>query len=249
MTGVQTCALPICRVVEGLFAAGECSCVSVHGANRLGGNSLLDACLFGTRAGEAIAARIARHPVADPIAMDDPDVAEADELLAEAVDARSAARAAELKTLLEGAVEPAGDGSEENADTQDDNPYRLMARLGAVMERAAAVRCDAAGLAEAAEAVERELRPRAEALRAHDRTPVFNQEVTAIWEARHLVTLAGAVLAASAAREESRGSLKRTDFPERDDERFLAHSMTRADGTVAWQPVRIVDVPPKKREY
>ena len=235
------------RVVEGLFAAGECSCVSVHGANRLGGNSLLDACLFGTRAGEAIAARIARHPVADPTVMDDPDVAEADGRLAEAVDARSAARDAELRTLLDGA--DAGDISEKTDAASDDNPYRLMARLGAVMERAAAVRCDAAGLAEAADAVERELRPRAEALRAHDGTPVFNQEVTAIWEARHLVTLAGAVLAASAAREESRGSLKRTDFPERDDERFLAHSMTRADGTVAWQPVRIVDVPPKKREY
>ena len=40
------------QVVDGLFAAGECSCVSVHGANRLGGNSLLDACLFGTRAGQ-----------------------------------------------------------------------------------------------------------------------------------------------------------------------------------------------------
>ena len=43
------------HIVEGLFAAGECSCVSVHGANRLGANSLLDACLFGSRAGEAIA--------------------------------------------------------------------------------------------------------------------------------------------------------------------------------------------------
>ena len=49
------------QVVDGLFAAGECSCVSVHGANRLGGNSLLDACLFGTRAGQTMAARIAEN--------------------------------------------------------------------------------------------------------------------------------------------------------------------------------------------
>ena len=60
-------------VVEGLFAAGECSCVSVHGANRLGGNSLLDACLFGTRAGESLAARIAQSPVDDPMRGADAD--------------------------------------------------------------------------------------------------------------------------------------------------------------------------------
>ena len=54
------------QVVDGLFAAGECSCVSVHGANRLGGNSLLDACLFGTRAGQTMAARIAENPVDSP---------------------------------------------------------------------------------------------------------------------------------------------------------------------------------------
>lgn len=60
-------------VVEGLFAAGECSCVSVHGANRLGGNSLLDACLFGTRAGESLAARIAQSPVDDPMRDADAD--------------------------------------------------------------------------------------------------------------------------------------------------------------------------------
>ena len=55
-------------VVDGLFAAGECSCVSVHGANRLGGNSLLDACLFGTRSGKAMAERVVDNPVNDPMA-------------------------------------------------------------------------------------------------------------------------------------------------------------------------------------
>lgn len=45
------------HIVDGLYAAGECACVSVHGANRLGGNSLLDACLFGTRAGAMVALR------------------------------------------------------------------------------------------------------------------------------------------------------------------------------------------------
>ncbi|MBM6700156.1 FAD-binding protein [Bifidobacterium pullorum subsp. saeculare] len=219
------------HTVEGLFAAGECSCVSVHGANRLGGNSLLDACLFGTRAGRAIAARIAEAPVAG-----EPDPTSAD-----AVDQASRARGEQLAQLLAGA-----DGAN---GAMDDNPYALMARLGGVMERAAAVRCDAASLAAALEELRGDLEPRAEVLRAHEGTAALNQEVTAIWEVRHLVELGEAVLVASDARHESRGSLKRTDFPERDDERFLAHSMTDASGAVSWQPVHIEDYPPQAREY
>ena len=239
--------------VEGLYAAGECSCVSVHGANRLGGNSLLDACLFGTRAGRALAARITDAPVDDPIAGDDPDVQDADETRAQAVDAAAGDRERELKELLtprDDASDPTSQPADGRAgQTVDDNPYRLMAELGTVMERAAAVRCDAASLETALHVIDGELAPRAAALAAHDGTAAFNQEVTAIWEARHLIALARAVLAASDARHESRGSLKRNDFPQRDDERYLAHSMTDASGRVAWQPVHIVDVPPRKREY
>ena len=211
-------------VVEGLFAAGECACVSVHGANRLGGNSLLDACLFGTRAGKAIGAHIAM-PATD------------DERSAEAMEAAVAARTDELHAML-------SDGHD-----HEDNPYRLMADLGTAMERAAAVRCDDKTLNEAAETLDDAFTPRAAALVAHDDSPTFNQEITAIWEARHLVELGKALLAASRARHESRGSLRRTDYPQRDDEHFLAHSMTNADGTVDWQPVHIVDVPPKQRAY
>ena len=220
------------HIVEGLYAAGECSCVSVHGANRLGGNSLLDACLFGTRSGRALAARIAALQASGESDAVDP-------ALAEATEAARAARQGELDTLLAGNPDEAP-GS---------NPYQLMADLGSVMERAAAVRCDAQSLATALETIDNDLAPRAQALAAHDKAATFNQEVTAIWEVRHLITLAQAVLTASDARHESRGSLKRTDFPERDDEHFLAHSMTDAAHEVSWQPVHIVDMPPKKREY
>lgn len=220
------------HIVEGLYAAGECSCVSVHGANRLGGNSLLDACLFGTRSGRALAARIAALQASGESDAVDP-------ALAEATEAARAARQGELDTLLAGNPDEAP-GS---------NPYQLMADLGSVMERAAAVRCDAQSLATALETIDNDLVPRAQALAAHDKAATFNQEVTAIWEVRHLITLAQAVLTASDARHESRGSLKRTDFPERDDEHFLAHSMTDAAHEVSWQPVHIVDMPPKKREY
>ena len=220
------------RVVEGLYAAGECSCVSVHGANRLGGNSLLDACLFGTRSGRSIAARIAQ-------AESSGEAEAADAALEETVETARAARQSELDMLLAGNAD----------DAADDNPYQLMAELGSTMERAAAVRCDAQSLATAIETIDNDLAPRAQALAAHDKAATFNQEITAIWEVRHLITLAQAVLAASDARHESRGSLKRTDFPDRDDEHFLAHSMTDAAHEVSWQPVHIVDMPPKKREY
>lgn len=220
------------RVVEGLYAAGECSCVSVHGANRLGGNSLLDACLFGTRSGRSIAARIAQ-------AESSGEAEAADAALEETVETARAARQSELDMLLAGNAD----------DVADDNPYQLMAELGSTMERAAAVRCDAQSLATAIETIDNDLAPRAQALAAHDKAATFNQEITAIWEVRHLITLAQAVLAASDARHESRGSLKRTDFPDRDDEHFLAHSMTDAAHEVSWQPVHIVDMPPKKREY
>ena len=219
------------HTIEGLYAAGECSCISVHGANRLGANSLLDACLFGARAGRSLASRIVETAASGETDIVDD---EQDAAMSTALDARQN----ELDALLAGA-----------SDSTDDNPYRLMAELGSTMERAAAVRCDADSLAKAIATIDDDLTPRAQALAAHDKAATFNQEITAIWEAQHLVELAKTMLTASDARHESRGSLKRTDFPDRDDEHFLAHSMTDAAHEVSWQPVHIVDMPPKKREY
>ena len=257
------------QLVEGLFAAGECSCVSVHGANRLGGNSLLDACLFGERAGMAIADRIERNPAAvesdakyaadaaqamvDSVdSAESPDSAVGDDPLSAALRQASASRARDLARLLP-------DGSADNADAANDaadaaasgdgdNPYRLFLDLGRVMEQAVAVRCDAATITSARATLHDELCPRANALRAHDAGTVFNQEITAIWEIRHLIELADAMLRACDQRHESRGSLYRRDFPKRDDERFLTHSMTDSDA-IAWQPVHIVDYPPQARTY
>ncbi|PLS30464.1 succinate dehydrogenase or fumarate reductase, flavoprotein subunit [Bifidobacterium margollesii] len=227
---------------EGLFAAGECSCVSVHGANRLGANSLLDACLFGTRAGEAVASRIADsfanalEEGLDPSQADDGG---------ETVDQAAAERSGIIASLLAETSEAPTDGERRT----DDNPYRVMADLGATMERHAAVRCDHAGLTEALRAVTGELSERVDALHAHSETAAYNQELTAILEARHLVRLATAMLVASDAREESRGSLYRTDFPNRDDERFLSHSMIDGTSAISWQPVVITEFPPKARAY
>ena len=208
-------------IVDGLFAAGECSCVSVHGANRLGGNSLLDACLFGTRSGKALAERIAAAPVNNPMAEADEDAEDGTDDVQQAADARSS----ELKDLLTQLPE-----DDEHAS---DNPYQLMADLGSVMEKAVAVRCDANSIEQAQSVLRSDLEARAQVLHAHSDSATFNQEITAIWEVRHLLGLGSTMLAASGARHESRGSLKRLDFPERDDEQFLAHSMVNASGQLS----------------
>ncbi|PKU91632.1 succinate dehydrogenase [Bifidobacterium pseudolongum subsp. globosum] len=224
------------HIVEGLYAAGECACVSVHGANRLGGNSLLDACLFGTRAGAMVALRLLDQPAA---------ASDVDPALTEALDAAQARRDAQITDML--ATTPPDDV--ETSEQPTDNAYQLMADLGSVMEAGVAVTCDDASITQALHRLEADLEPRAHALRTHSDARTFNQEITAIWEARHLVELARTMLAATNARHESRGSLYRTDFPQRDDTGFLAHSMTAAGQTPLWQPVHIVNIEPGTRAY
>lgn len=220
------------HIVDGLYAAGECACVSVHGANRLGGNSLLDACLFGTRAGAMVALRLLDRPAA---------ASGVDPALTEALDAAQARRDAQITDMLATTVE--------TSEQPTDNAYQLMADLGSVMEAGVAVTCDDASITQALHRLEADLEPRAHALRTHSDARTFNQEITAIWEARHLVELARTMLAATSARHESRGSLYRTDFPQRDDTGFLAHSMTAAGQTPLWQPVHIVNIEPGTRAY
>lgn len=224
------------HIVDGLYAAGECACVSVHGANRLGGNSLLDACLFGTRAGAMVALRLLDRPAA---------ASGVDPALTEALDAAQARRDAQITDML--ATTPPDDV--ETSAQSTDNAYQLMADLGSVMEAGVAVTCDDASITQALHRLEADLEPRAHALRTHSDARTFNQEITAIWEARHLVELARTMLAATSARHESRGSLYRTDFPQRDDTGFLAHSMTAAGQTPLWQPVHIVNIEPGTRAY
>lgn len=224
------------HIVDGLYAAGECACVSVHGANRLGGNSLLDACLFGTRTGAMVALRLLDRPAA---------ASGVDPALTEALDAAQARRDAQITDML--ATTPPDDV--ETSEQPTDNAYQLMADLGSVMEAGVAVTCDDASITQALHRLEADLEPRVHALRTHSDARTFNQEITAIWEARHLVELARTMLAATSARHESRGSLYRTDFPQRDDTGFLAHSMTAAGQTPLWQPVHIVNIEPGTRAY
>lgn len=221
------------HIVTGLYAAGECSCGSVHGANRLGANSLLDACLFGHRSGVAVAHRV----------MDDAPDAPLADAGTRALDAAYADRKNAIAAIL------APTGSAASDDASESNPYALMSALGGLMEKDCAIRCNAESIADAQRVIKTQLAPQAETLTAHSDVAEFNQELTAIMEVRNLITVAQVMLAATAARKESRGSLFRTDCPERDDANFLKHSHVDAQGAVEWEPVTIKDFKPEARTY
>lgn len=234
--------------VQGLKAAGECSCVSVHGANRLGANSLLDAVVFGTRSGRSIAeTRRLHHPSQNHNT--------STKTLATALAARTASIDALLSQAKGSAIStPTDTTSADIAHTNDsttasDNPYKLMTDLGIMMESHIGVSCDAASINAAIDQLENTFIPRAQRLTLHDASHTFNQELCAIMEARNLVRVALAMAVATLNRQESRGSLYRRDYPDRDDERFLSHSFTTMSGTVLHKPVVIDDYPPQKRTY
>lgn len=230
------------HIVQGLFAAGECSCVGVHGANRLGGNSLLDACLFGSRAGAAMAETLAKNSNG---LNNDPQNTTMHSLYEQ--------RNFELNHFMQEAKETQEiQKTQETQETQEinethligDNPYELFTALGTIMERSAAIACDATSLNEALHEIQTSLIPRINALRLHSNTLVFNQELIAIWEIQHLVTLAQSVLRASLARHESRGSFLRRDYPEHDTNALPQHSFINSEGTVTNKSVTIIDFKP-----
>jgi fumarate reductase flavoprotein subunit len=210
--------------VEGLYAAGETACVSINGSNRLGSNSLPECLVFGMRAGRAAAVHAA---LAEP-----PPAA----VLAQAEDERR--RLDALRT-----DRPGGDGERISAIRQ---------QMQQVMEDCAGIYRSRESLAKGADRI-RELQERLGSARVDDHSRTFNTELVAALELQAMLDVAETIVASALQREESRGAHQRTDFPARDDERFLAHSMAyrAADGTcrMKYLPVTITRWPPGERVY
>jgi succinate dehydrogenase / fumarate reductase flavoprotein subunit len=205
---------------EGAYFAGEVSCISVHGANRLGGNSLLDAVVFGRRSGEAAAAHAAAH---EQLPLPDSAVRDQETEIAE----------------LAGRD---GDG-ERQATIREELQKLMFAKVGIWREKGA--------LAEAVDEV-RALKERYASVRLGHAGAVFNTELPQVLETGNLLDLAECVALGALNREESRGSHARTDFPERDDEVWMKHSVfTRGDdGPVCGSaPVTITRYEPEVRTY
>jgi succinate dehydrogenase / fumarate reductase flavoprotein subunit len=207
------------KVVPGLYAAGECACVSVHGANRLGTNSLLDINVFGKRAGIYAVeyAKTAKHvPVPKDAAK---DVLELIEMMQNSTGTE---KVAVLRRELQ--------------DTMDKNAqvYRTEESLDEALEVIA------------------DLRKRYQNIQVQDRGARFNTDLLEAIELGFLFDLAEVLVVTSKERRESRGGHFREDYPERNDEKFMVHSMaykTSKNIKVDWKPVVITNYPPMERKY
>jgi succinate dehydrogenase / fumarate reductase flavoprotein subunit len=209
--------------VPGLYAAGEVACVSVHGGNRLGANSLLDTLIFGRRAGEHAAKRALGMPMPSGKvgqAELQRDAAEIDEIIARPKTGR---RVSAIKD-----------------------------ELGTTMNKFAAVFRDEAGLQQGLEVVQR-LKIEAQTAHIDDRGTVFNQDVLGAIELGYLLDCAEATLVSAVERKESRGAHTRMDFPDRNDDDWLKHINVSRNGDttphVEYSPVNVTRWQPEERKY
>jgi succinate dehydrogenase / fumarate reductase flavoprotein subunit len=217
--------------IEGLYAAGEVACVSVHGGNRLGANSLLDTLIFGRRAGEHAAARAAT--------MGMPKSSTADAQLREDV----------------GTIDAIIARDKNGSPTRPRRVSEIKQELGDTMNQYVAVYRDEAGLAQALEIVKR-LQEESKSAYIDDRGTVFNQDVLGALELGYMLDCAQATVVAAIERKESRGAQFRTDFPERNDGEWLKHIDISLNGNdreggpqISYSPVTMTQWEPEERKY
>lgn len=209
--------------LPGLFAAGECACVSLNGANRLGSNSLVELLVFGKRAALSAIEHIQKAPTANTAAL---------EACADQTQQR-------IRTLFSRT-----DGTESVAG--------LRKEMMTTMEEHAGIYRTEAGL-QAAVAKIQELRERYRRVTLTDKTNVYNTDLFQTLELGSMLDCAEAVTVGGLARKESRGAHQRLDFPERDDRNFLRHTMVYQQGLdaprVDYLDVVITKSQPGVRDY
>jgi succinate dehydrogenase/fumarate reductase flavoprotein subunit len=208
----------------GFYAAGECACVSVHGANRLGTNSLLEASVFGRRAGYAMADFVLNGADLQPVSGNP-----------------AASNQQRLQRLLD------------NPGTE--NVEHIAQELKATMTNNCGIFRDE-GRLQAAMADIKQLQERFKQARVMDKSKRFNTDLLVTLETEHLLTFSEVIVAGALTRTESRGAHSRTDFPKRDDENWLKHTL--AHPTEPGQPPALsyksVNIdwekyPPQERKY
>jgi len=223
MGGIDT-DINAATTLPGLFAAGECACVSINGANRLGSNSLTELLVFGRRAAMSALeyARSAGKP--------------ASESAREAAGAAAQGRIRELMQRSGGAETVAG----------------LRKEMMHTMEEHAGIYRTGEGLT-AACAKLADLRNRYRKIELHDKTNVYNTDLLQALELGSMLDCAEAVTQSGLARKESRGAHQRLDFAERDDRNFLRHSLANYDPggppRIGYRDVVITKSQPGVRDY
>lgn len=202
--------------IPGLYAAGECACVSVHGANRLGGNSLLETIVFGRRAGLR-AGDYAR--TITPRALSDGTLMHEQQRLQQLLSNEGPTRAWQIR---------------------DELGKTMSLNLGLVRTQTSILTVQAAL---------ESLQTRAAAVTIHDKGRVFNTDLIQALELQSLLDIAESIVAGALARTESRGAHYRSDFPQRDDVRWLRHTLARrtpGGPVLTYEPVTITRFPPMK---
>jgi succinate dehydrogenase / fumarate reductase flavoprotein subunit len=206
--------------IKGLYAVGECACVSVHGANRLGGNSLLDIVVFGKLAGEDA---VNFTPEVELLPFDESQLKREEE---------------RLKSLFN------GEGSEKLSE--------LRRELSEAMSSGVGIFRNEEGMRKALEKV-KEIKERAKRLKVYDPELTFNTNLQQTLEFLNMVEVAQTIALGALKRKESRGAHARTDYPKRDDKKFLKHSLIRMeeDGelSLSWKDVVITKFKPEERKY
>ena len=214
----RTCA----TVIDGLHAAGECSCISVHGANRLGGNSVSEVVFFGKQAGIGAAETARRRDFAGTDRLEE---------LERQWDER-------FRTV--------------RAKRTGESVFAIRDRMAEAMWNGVGIFRTEEGMA-AAEAVVDECMAAYADARIDDDSQVYNQAFMNYVELGNVLSIAKTVCMGARARTESRGSHSREDYPVRDDERFLAHTLVSlsSDGafTLGYRPVRVTRFAPEERKY
>jgi succinate dehydrogenase / fumarate reductase flavoprotein subunit len=210
--------------VPGLYAAGEVACVSVHGGNRLGANSLLDTLVFGRHAG-----RNSADYVKSVTTMPS--------------DAISEQTLATEQNRVQGYLD---------RPTTPETVAKLRLELGTVMDEKVGVYRDKAGLDQALAKVG-ELQQRYLTVAVRDKGRIYNQALTFALELGYMLDCAEATILSALDRTESRGAQARTDYPQRNDAEWLKHIVvTKRDGqapAISYLPVTITKWPPQERKY
>ena len=210
------------KEVNGFYAVGECACVSVHGANRLGSNSLLDLIVFGKAAGQHIL---------------------------------DSSKGKKLKKLPNDVTKKTIERLKK-IDTKGsfEDPRELGEELRAVMQKHCGVFRTPELLNEGLGKVV-DLKQRIRNISIKDNSKVFNTARTEALELQNLIEVALATMASAKNREESRGAHSRSDYPKRDDNSWLKHSLYNPkDGSLAYRPVKmkplsVKSFPLKERVY
>lgn len=214
--------------LEGLYAAGETACVNINGANRLGSNSLTELLVFGARAGQS-AAEFALGLAGEKAAPD---------------------------TDLEALSTDEGRRIEKMFFSENGNRSETVAAIRSEMHQAME---DGAGIYRTEESLKtsqdviKQLQERLQKVSVRDDSYTFNTELVSAIELSYMLDVAETIIQSALQRTESRGSHQRDDYPDRDDENFLSHSLAfkSNDGLpkIEYKPVSITKWPPGERKY